>query len=136
MYTISRCVSLLLVSTKESKAMNQEESKLKEAGYESLLVHREAVTRTMLMPAKASLYPQPLEILQAHGCSFRFLSDRTEMTVPPGTIQSEVWPRAQDERFKLIFPDGWHCHETLQRNGISVLRSSEFQGPQSESQKE
>jgi hypothetical protein len=68
------------------------------------------------------------QIMHTHGGNVAIHQDHCVFTFPIGTTRIEQWPRVDNSRYTIIFPDRYTIQEIVTRNGICLLHfpHSEF----------
>lgn len=79
------------------------------------------ITTPLKLPKEPPMATEIVQLFEKHGCTLTAKSAYVELSVPDGTIRSEILPRMQLPRFWLHFPDGWKIHEVLDWNEESLL---------------
>ena len=108
--------------------------------FESIEVMRmpvEAIKAPLFVPALKALIE---EILTAHGAALTVVPEIVRdgrliqaghalIAFPQGTYRCELLPRTHDEKYRLIFPDGYALLEVCQRGShYSFLQFDTFAG--------
>lgn len=76
---------------------------------------------TLKLPQQPTMATEIVKLFESHGCTLTNEITHVTLSVPDGTIRTEILPRLQIAQFWLCFPDGWKIREEWDWNEESLL---------------
>jgi hypothetical protein len=79
------------------------------------------LTQVRIPPLRQEQIEFATSCLSAHSCTLDVGCESILLTFPPGTTKQELYPRINDTRYRVTFPDGWEIRLTEHRHSVHRL---------------